>query len=70
MTQGGTVTVQVGTRNRQTDDQSFGTASSLNTQGFCPVRAQGRFHTVRCNLSGNWKFAQGVDVDGKSLGER
>lgn len=70
MTQGGSVTVQVGTRNRQTDDQSFGTAANLNTQGFCPVRAQGRFHTVRCNLSGNWKFAQGVDVDGKSLGER
>lgn len=70
MTQGGGVTVQVGTRNRQTDAQSFGTAASLNTQGFCPTRAQGRFHTVRCNLTGNWKFAQGVDIDGKVLGER
>lgn len=70
LTQGGTVTVQMGTRNRQTDDQSFGTASSLNTQGFCPTRAQGRFHTVRCNLTGNWKFAQGVEIDGKVLGER
>lgn len=70
MTQGGTVTAQVGTRNRQTDSQTFGTASSLNTQGFCPVRAQGRFHIVRCNLTGNWSFAQGVDIDGKALGER
>jgi len=70
LTQGGAVTVQVGTRNRQTDQQSFGTAASLNTQGFCPTRAQGRFHTVRCNLTGNWKFAQGVDIDGKVLGER
>ena len=70
MTEGGTVTSQVGTRNRQTDSQTFGTASSLNTQGFCPVRAQGRFHIVRCNLTGNWNFAQGVDIDGKALGER
>ena len=70
LTQGGTVSVQVGTRNRQTDAQVFGTAAALNQQGFCPTRTQGRFHTIRCNLSGQWKFAQGVDVDGKVLGER
>ena len=69
-TEGGTVTVQVGTRNRQTDSVTLGTAASLNADGFCPTRAQGRFHRVRCNLTGNWNFAQGVDIDGAATGER
>ena len=70
VTEGGTVTVQVGTRNRQTDSVTLGTAASLNADGFCPTRSQGRFHRVRCNLTGNWNFAQGVDIDGAATGER
>lgn len=66
----GSVNVQISTRNLQNAAQSFSTASNLNTNGFCEHRAQGRFHKVRMNLTGNWTFAQGVDIEHKPLGTR
>jgi len=66
----GDVNVQISTRNLQNAAQSFSTASNLNTNGFCEHRAQGRFHKVRMNLTGNWKFAQGVDIEQRPLGTR
>ena len=66
----GSVTMQVGTRDRQDRAVSFGTAAPLTDEGFCEHRAQGRFHTARMNITGNWDFAQGVDIEGRTLGRR
>ena len=66
----GSVTMQVGARDRQDDTVSFDTAASLTDEGFCQHRSQGRFHRVRMNISGDWDFAQGVEIEGQSLGRR
>ena len=66
----GSVTMQVGTRDRQDEVVTFSSTSSLTNDGFCLHRDQGRFHRFRMNISGTWDFAQGVDVEGRSLGQR
>ena len=66
----GDVNVQISTRNVQNAAQNFSTAANLTADGFCEHRAQGRFHKVRMNLTGSWKFAQGVDVEQRALGTR
>ena len=65
-----TITSQVASRNSQNAVVSFGTASTLNSDNFCPVRSSGRYHRVRLNLSGNWTNVQGIDVDGQVRGRR
>ena len=73
---GGTVTMQIGSRDRQDDTVTFSDANSLTDEGFVQHRAQGRFHRVRMNIANatsptsNWEFAQGVDVEGQVLGRR
>ena len=66
----GSVTVQVGARDRQDDDVTFSTANSLTDEGFVKHRSQGRFHRIRMNISGFWDFAQGFDLEGQPLGRR
>jgi hypothetical protein len=65
-----TVTAQIASRDSQNAEVSFGTASTLNSDNFCPVRSSGRYHRVRLNLSGNWTNVQGIDVDGQIRGRR
>jgi hypothetical protein len=65
-----TVTAQVSSRNRQIDTYTFGSASSINSDNLIPVRSNGRYHKVRLNLSGEWKKAQGIDVDFGVMGRR
>lgn len=67
---GGTVTAQIASRNRQVDEYSFGSASSLNSDNLIPVRSNGRYHRVRVNLSGGWDKAQGIDLDISLTGRR
>lgn len=66
----GAVTAQVASRNRQIDSYTFGAASSLNSDNFIPVRSSGRYHRVRLNLTGDWRKAQGIDVDFAISGRR
>ena len=66
----GSVTVQVGARDRQDDTVTFSTANSLTDEGFVQHRSQGRFHRIRMNISGFWDFAQGFDIEGQPLGRR
>ena len=68
--EGGTLSVQVGTRNNQADVASFGTAVSPRSDGFCPTRAQGRYHRLRANMSGSWSTVQGIDIEARDLGTR
>lgn len=67
---GGSVTVQVGTRNTTNTAVTFTAASSENVDGFCPVRAQGRYHRVQLNLTNRWNTVQGIDFDGREVGRR
>ena len=68
--EGGSVTVQIGTRGLHSDDVTFTTAQSPSADGFAPFRAQGRYHRARMNISGNWFFAQGMDIDARQVGRR
>lgn len=64
------ITAQVGSRSRQIDAPAFTAASSINDDNLCPVRSSGRYHRVRVNLSGTWRYALGVDVDAVAQGKR
>ena len=66
----GTVQLQVGTRDLQNEVVSFDTAQSVSADGFSNHRAQGRYHRFRMNLTGDWNFAQGVEVESVALGAR
>ena len=65
-----TLTIQVGSRSRQIDSPSFSTAVSLNDDNNCPARSSGRYHRVRVNVSGTWRYALGIDVDAVGMGKR
>ena len=65
-----TTTIQMAPRNVGSDSLSFETAVGTNTTGDCPVRVNGRYHRVRCNISDGFDFAQGVDVTWKARGRR
>ncbi len=65
-----TLTVQIGSRGRQIDSTSFGDVIAINDDNNCPARASGRYHRVRVNASGTWRYALGVDVDAVTLGKR
>ena len=67
---GTTVTVQVGSRNLQTDSVSFGSAVSANSSGECPVRVDARYHRYRINTSGTFNFIQGVQATCEQSGMR
>ena len=66
----GSVTMEVGTRNTPTSTVTFTSPVAMNVDGFCPFRAQGRYHRTRMNLTGNWSNAQGLDVDAREIGRR
>jgi hypothetical protein len=68
MIDGGTTTFQVGSRDRQQDTVSWTTATSVNSTGFAPIDAEGRYLRIRMNVSGTWDDAQGSDVNAKARG--
>jgi hypothetical protein len=65
-----TLTVSVGSRSRQIDDVTFTSASSLNADNICNVRSHGRYHRVKIETTGDFRYALGIDVDAKPLGRR
>jgi len=68
--EGGTVTMEIGTRKNPTEAVTFTSAVSMNDDGFAPFRAQGRHHRARMNISGNWTVAQGIDIEAREIGRR
>jgi hypothetical protein len=62
MIDGAAPSVQIGVRNRLVDAPAFTTASSLNDNGECPVRADGRYLRARIQTSGNFSHLQGVEI--------
>ena len=65
-----TISASIGSRALQHEDVTFGSASTVNSEGFCPVRAEGRFHRVRVDIVNDWTQAQGIDVDAQATGLR
>jgi len=65
-----TLSVSVGSRSKQIDDVSFTNASSINSDNLCNVRTSGRYHRVKVETTGDFRYALGVDVDAKRLGKR
>lgn len=59
---GGTHTVQMGTRETQNGTIAWGTASTENSTGICPVRSNSQFHRTRVNITGSWNDATGVKI--------
>lgn len=68
--EGGSVSLQIGTRNNQADTHSYGSAVSPNTDGFAPFRVQGRYHRAKMTISGAWDKALGIDVETREIGRR
>jgi len=64
------VTAQVGSRNLQGDSTTWSTASSINSNGECPVRVDSRYFRVRLNITGGFTHAVGVDALAKKGGKR
>lgn len=62
---GGTPSVAVATRERQTDAKVYGAPVAMSAIGDCPQRASGRYHTARITMSGGatWQQIFGVDVE-------
>lgn len=69
---GGTPTVSVATRNRLIDNASYGTASSINSIGTCPLTANGRYVKAQVSIPAGqtWTHFQGVEVDATPNGSQ
>ena len=59
---GGTHTVQVGTRETQAGSVSWGSAATENSTGLCPVRSNSKYHRIRANVTGAFTDASGVEI--------
>lgn len=65
-----TVTASINGRLRMADTNIFDTDVSMNYEGVCPVRNSNRYHRIKVNTEGDFKFAQGVGVDLARRGKR
>lgn len=64
------ITIQHGTRARQTDDVSWSSAQTINNDGAFDVRAGARFHRFRATISSGFSKAMAMDVRVKTHGVR
>lgn len=67
---GGTHTVQMGTRETQAASISWGSVATENSSGITPVRSNGRYHRVRQIITGGFNSATGVLPNAEPVGER
>lgn len=65
-----TITVQVGTRQRQQDAYAWTDPVAINGTGECPVRSDARYHRARVKISGGFDAAIGVEAMGAPAGAR
>jgi hypothetical protein len=70
MIDGGAPAVQIGVRGRLIDAPAYVAASALNTNGECPVRADGRYVRARITTSGAFTHLQGCSIHVKPSGSR
>lgn len=69
---GGTLGVQLGTRERINDPVAWSTDVAQNAIGACPLRSSARYHRARVKVAagGQWTHAQGVDFEAVNEGTR
>lgn len=67
---GGATTTQTGYRDRQQDTYSWLPAATVNANGRSTQRKVARYHRVRCNLSGAFEHAEGIDIEARPAGWR
>lgn len=69
---GGTLSVQVGTRERIGDPIQWSAEAAQNSIGACVLRAGARYHRARVKVAagGLWTHAQGIDVESDPEGLR
>lgn len=69
---GGTVTAEVGYRDRQSDTVNYTSSLSQSASGRFTQRVNARFHRFKLTLSGAWNHVMGVMVDqaDAKVGER
>ena len=60
---GGTVTAQIATRNRQSDSFTFGASLNQSSSGRFTTRANARYHRARLTLSDEWTDAIGIQIE-------
>lgn len=60
---GGSHTVQIGTRETQAGTVSWGSAVTETSDGKCHVRSNSRYHRIRVNTTGDFNDAIGVEVN-------
>lgn len=65
-----TVTTAIGSRNRQIDLPVFGDAVAVNENNLCLHRKSGRYHRIKTEISGNWRFALGAEIEFAVQGKR
>lgn len=67
----GTVTVQIGTRNLQSESVSYTSTVSLDSTGECQVRSNARYHRLRVNVTGGFTHAIGFEIlESRKAGKR
>ncbi len=70
---GGSPSMALGTRNRQFDTVSFGTAVAANAVGACPFNVAARYHRGRISLPAgqSWTHVMGIDdIDFRAEGRQ
>lgn len=67
---GGTSSMSVAARERHDDDVSWSQIVGERTNGELRMRVPGRTHRLRSFVSGDWRSAAGVSVNGQQLGVR
>lgn len=67
---GGAITVQIGSRDKQTDPVSWGAVTALNALGDAEIRSSARYHRARVGISGGFGHAFGVDAEARPEGVR
>lgn len=60
---GGAVTAQVGTRNRQSDAVTLGSVLNQRDTGRFTCRANARYHRFLLSLTGEWEHAVGIQIE-------
>lgn len=63
-------TVAIASRNTLSENISFTTPSSVNSDGRVPVRSAGRYHRYKVAPTGAWNYAVGIEVDEAQQGSR
>lgn len=69
---GSSVDVSIASRSVLSDAVSYGSAKTVNSEGYCPVRVEGRYQRYRTSItsSATWSHIQGLEIDFETMGGR